>query len=470
MNMQAQEAFGELIQGSFSGPGAVVNTVIVGGGPAGLAPLISAARVGALDEVVSAGLVVVDGGETIGAGAIGRYGINSDSTAETFLSCLKGADPRLAGLLDHPLSVEVAAYGKGAVPLPLVGAFMDVVGAVLHRIVAENPRGSVLTGHQALHVRQRPDGLLETTLRDLRTGTTKAIVSNRVVLATGGHQPLARVHTENVAGSPLLPLYASKLVQSGDVLSTRGMAEVQQRLARCADPRVAIVGGSTSAIATAHALLHNPGSPAFGERAVTVLHRRPLRVFYQSAEAALAEGYDEFGPEDICPISGFVFRLGGFRTDSRELVMRARGIGGRPPEPRLALQQLRSGDDPASRGILERADLIVSALGYRPLALPVLDIQGEPVALFAEGPTMAPLVDSRCRILDASGAPIPGLLGIGLAAGFVPSGGLGGERSFVGQANGLWLWQNDIGALITDAIRQPAVPGVGDRLLELAAQ
>jgi hypothetical protein len=54
--------------------------------------------------------------------------------------------------------------------------------------------------------------------------------------------------------------------------------------------------------------------------------------------------------------------------------------------------------------------------------------------------------------MDSHGNPISGLFGIGLAAGFVPRGKLGGEPSFVGQANGLWLWQNDIGSIIVDAV------------------
>ena len=62
------------------------------------------------------------------------------------------------------------------------------------------------------------------------------------------------------------------------------------------------------------------------------------------------------------------------------------------------------------------------------------------------------MVDRHCRVCDASGAPIGGLYGIGLAAGFVPWGALGGEASFRGQANGLWQWQNDVGLMIVDQI------------------
>jgi hypothetical protein len=53
---------------------------------------------------------------------------------------------------------------------------------------------------------------------------------------------------------------------------------------------------------------------------------------------------------------------------------------------------------------------------------------------------------------------VPGAYGIGLAAGFVPWGALGGEPSFRGNANGLWLWQNNVGQMIVDAVL-PAEPG-----------
>ena len=53
------------------------------------------------------------------------------------------------------------------------------------------------------------------------------------------------------------------------------------------------------------------------------------------------------------------------------------------------------------------------------------------------------------------------MYGIGLAAGFVPWGRLGGEASFRGQANGLWLWQNDVGQMIVDQVLGDAKRAVG---------
>jgi len=77
-------------------------------------------------------------------------------------------------------------------------------------------------------------------------------------------------------------------------------------------------------------------------------------------------------------------------------------------------------------------------------------VDGRPLALAHHAGR--PMVDRHCRLLDADDRPLPGVYGIGLSAGFVPWGRLGGEASFRGQANGLWLWQNDVGQMIVDQL------------------
>jgi hypothetical protein len=195
-------------------------------------------------------------------------------------------------------------------------------------------------------------------------------------------------------------------------------------------------------------------SPALplGAGALTLYHRRPLRPFYPSMEAALADGFTDFGAQDICPVSGFVYRLAGFRLEARELVLRMLGVGGRAPDPRMALRHMHEEDDAAVQRELRAAHVVIGALGYRPRALPLFDVDGSRIALAADAPGRPRLVDQQCRVIDLEGRPVPGVFGIGLASGHVPDGRLGGEASFSGKANGLWLWQNDIGQMIVDQL------------------
>jgi Pyridine nucleotide-disulphide oxidoreductase len=429
--------------------------VIIGGGPAGLAPLLAAHRRGRLAELLQQGVTLVEQSGSVGEGSLGRWCINSDSTGFAFADCLAGpANSELAALRSHPLTKEFIEVGDGTVPLRRAGEFLALVGRTMNQIIAASPNGRVLKRHKAVSTERTRTGWL-TLLRDVETGRPQTIESRNVVLATGASQPVERLRSEQVAGVNLVDRYGQRLLQSSDVLSTSGFAAIREKfVALGRPPRVAIIGGSTSAAAVAHALLNRMPEVPFGPGGVSLLHRRELRIYYPTVEAALADGYTEFGPDDICPISGRVFRLGGFRLDSRELIMRARGIGGRKPEPRLHLHRLGV-DDAASLQLLDDADLVIAALGYRPRALPVFDQAGKRVPLYAETSPQARLVDHHCRVLDAGGNPLPHLFAIGLAAGFVPHGKLGGEPSFRGQANGLWLWQSDVGGLIVDAISSP---------------
>lgn len=436
----------------------VARVVIVGAGPAGTAVLTAASKHGLLPQF-SDGLVMVDRDDVIGRGRLGRYAITSDSTATTFLSAVKdNPHPEIAMLEEHPAARTVRRFTDAmGVPLVDAGPLVQATGERLGALVTSHG-GVVMTGHDVLGAERTGDGLWRVRMRVQASGREFDQLSESIVIATGGHQPLDRIVKQRVAGAPLLALVGDRLMQSDDVLGLGGMARVADLLSTRRAPRVAVIGGSTSAVATIALLLKSVPALPFGAGAVTLLHRRPLRPFYPSVAAAHADGFTDFGPDDVCPVSGFVYRLAGFRLEARELVLRMLGIGGRVPEPRVRLHRISGDDDAEAQTILKDVDLVIAALGYRPVALPLSDIGGRPIALAAE--RGAPMVDPHCRVVAADGQPLPGVYGIGLAAGFVPWGKLGGEPSFRGQANGLWQWQNDVGLMIVEQVLQSAARAV----------
>lgn len=432
--------------------------LIVGGGPAGTALLTAASKQDRLVALARAGLTVVERDDALGGGRLGQYAISSDSTAETFLSAVRNnPHPEIAALIDHPAARQVARFVDAlGVPLSDAGPLLRVTGDRLGAIVAANG-GNVATGHEVVEARRSPQGGWTTRLRRLADGSESERRSHNIVIATGGHQPLDELVAREIAGVPLHRLADGRLIQSDELLALGGLDRAADLLRSKRNPKVAVIGGSTSALASVALLLRSRPGIAFGAGGITLLHRRPLRPFYHSEAAARADNFTDFGPDDICPVSGFVYRLGGFRLEARELVLRMLQVDGRVPDPRVAKHRIVD-DDVEARTIVETADLVIAALGYRPRALSLLDTDGTPVALAAHAGR--PMVDRYCRILDAYDQPIPGAFGIGLAAGFVPWGRMGGEASFRGQANGLWQWQNDVGQMIVDQVlgeRQRAV-------------
>jgi hypothetical protein len=288
-----------------------------------------------------------------------------------------------------------------AIPLKQAAQFLQLVGESICTMVKESRRGHVLMQHRVLYTRRTNDGGWITTVRDEQQGTLRQIRSKSVIVATGAEQPLSRLYSEEVAGQALLRI-------------------------------------------------------PFGSNGVTIVHRRPLRIFYPSAADALSDGYTDFEPQDICPVSGRVYRLAGFRLESRELMMRVLRVGGRDVEPRVRLQQVVPENTAETSKILDDAHVIVAAMGYRPRALTVLDAFGNPISLQCDTDDMVPMVGGSSNVINASGRVITGLYGIGLASGFVPRGRFGGEPSFKGQANSLWLWQHDIGEQIATAVLHDA--------------
>ena len=427
--------------------------VIVGAGPAGLGPLIAAARKGKLQELLDHGVTIVEASASVGRGEIGRYAISSDSAAEAFLDAITETKcPELEALLDHPVAKEIAGKIGEAVSLQTVARFLELVGEQICAIVRASSRGQVLLLHRALETRQTGDGGWITRVRNEQFGTLIEIKSKSVVLATGAAQPVSRLYSETIAGQSLLPKYAGKVLQSGYALTSAGLKQARAELARYQDPKVVVVGGSASAGAVARVLLESKSRIPFGKGGVTVIHRRPMRIFYRSASDALADGYADFSAEDICPVSGRVYRLAGFRLQTRELMMRVLRVGGRKDEPRLTLHQVSGGNQAETRKLFDEAHLIIASMGYRPRALAVLDAAGRPIVLQCSTDEMLGMVNRSSEVLDYSCKRIAGLYGIGLAAGFVPSGSFGGEPSFRGQANSLWLWQHDVGEQIADAV------------------
>jgi dTDP-4-amino-4,6-dideoxygalactose transaminase len=430
----------------------VHSTLIIGGGPAGTALLTAAAKQGRLGALAASGLAVVERAATLGSGQLGHYGIRSDTTAETFLSAIKdNPEDRLAALVDHPAAIRMARH-IGALGAPLRDAG-DLLAATAHQltdIVTENG-GTILTHHDAIGARRTPEGLWATTVQQ-HGAKAYDLVSRHIVLATGGQMRARDVMQAPIAGSTLGELAGARLVIADTIMRDGGVEAVIRRLEGVRAPRIVIIGGSTTALATAVRLLKPVTELPLGADAITVMHRRPLRPFYPSRQAALDDGFSDFTDADICPISGFVYRLAGFRLESRELVLRALSIGGRTPDPRLALFRLDQHDEATARALIAGADLVIGATGYRPRALPLFDADGAPIQLASDGEGTGPLVDRHCRVLAADGSVVAGAFGIGLAAGFVPWGPLGGEPSFRGNANGLWLWQNDVGQMIVDQV------------------
>ena len=428
----------------------VFDTIFLGAGPAGTGPLLCALRRGDHPALLARGMLWIDRSDHMVAGTIGNHDILSDTAGSVLLECLRDhAAAPLAQVMDSPEADEVRRYASGPLPLTVAGRFLRALGGALRRIVDASGTSAFLPNTEVTRVEQRArEFVVDTVASD---GTRCAFRARRVVFAMGGVQRRDALLDAPLAGALRLRHdFETKTVTSAELVTPQGLAAFAARLRDRVEPHVVVLGGSHSAMTAAWLALHRTGAN-FGKAGVEMYCRRTPKVFYPTRRDAALDRYLDWDDDDVCPVTGRVFRLAGLRFNSRELMRSVSGLGDAPAESRLKIVVFDSERDEARlRAALTRADAIVVAFGYRPRLVPL--ICGGRSVLDAVDTGRGPLVDGRCRVLDGDGAVVPDAYGIGLAAGFVPDGDLGGEPSFDGQTNGLWLYQNGVGERILDQL------------------
>ncbi len=419
------------------------SSVVVGGGPGGLGPLVWAAQRGLLDAWLDQGVALVERTGRLG-GTLGRYGICSDSLGGSYLECLEAE--ALASSFHHlreePTTLEMQRYRHGFPPLPLVDSYMGRIGQAMAQAFTSHSASTLHlhTTVQSIHLRR--DGMVALFARD-SMARPRTIVARSAVVALGGRQPWQ----ERAPESGLrFPDNADRRVLSSNVLlSHDGLAAANDIIALAAGRRIVVLGGSHSAYAVAWALLQLPAATTLSEAQIAIVQRRPPRVFYPDRAAAVADLY-HVAPGDICARTQRVNRMGGLRGHGRDMWRQTACRPGTAPEPRVTVLAEQDFSRAELQAMLDEAALVAPCLGYRSATLPMFDADGLRLALNADNNSDA--VDGDCRLLLADGTNLPNVFGIGLGTGFRPTEAMGCEPNFNGQANSLWLYQNDMGALI----------------------
>ncbi len=459
--------FGGVLE-KFKGGTKVFRTLIIGAGGGGTGPLVYAAQKGLLDGLLDSGVAVIDRQCQMGRGSIGQYVIQSDTAGGTLLECLDSVPAKkvFVRTAQSKIKQAIEQHRNVSVPLQLIGDYMTELGGDLQRYMETykaNAPSKFFPRTTATDVRALPDGCLQAhVLVHAENGTVideGNIVAEKLVLSVGGKQNHARTLASPIVPGLMAGQYADKVMFTDVAQQPQGVQAIEQILseshAKRGSKKVLIIGASHSAFSTAWTLLNkvNGQTVPFGAGDVTLLHRDKLKLFYMSKEAAWQDGYTDFNDDDLCPVTQRVYRLGGLRLESRTLLMQIWGMSPGEAERRVRLMKIDAAQGAAHAAeikvLFDEADLVIPAFGYEPNVMPIYDAHGNAINLMCqrEGGRM---VDTECRVLDATGQPLPNVYAIGFVTGYKLTGPLGGEPSYRGQNNGLWLYQNGVGEIIVN--------------------
>jgi len=439
------------------------STIICGGGPAGTGPLVHAVQEGRFDELLDTGVLLIDKGNRIGPGALASYGIRANSLGVAFLECLDRSSSR--GIFDHVRVLPEAlllAEAKGTTPsLRIVADYLAHIGVALKKALDANPRCHVALGTEVMRIQVGAHDRVEVMVKQRSDGVSeseRSYTSQRVVLALGGAGVVLDNSRELVPGLHL-EQYMDKTVHSSELIDvSHGLTAGSVKRLR-ANPRVVILGGSHSAWSAAWMLLNSTGiieKIRFPTASIALLHRSPIRLYYPNSEMALADGYSFDPVADVCPLSGRVNRFGGLRGDALEMARQVLGLVPGHTEPRIQTYQLQGSDalsHDSLRRLFDDAGLIVAAFGYRANVPTIYGPDGCLIDILHTGTGLA--VDASGRVMTRDRKLLSNVFAYGLGAGMAVSPEVGGEPSYRGRTDGVWIYQNDVGRIILRELLPP---------------
>jgi len=200
---------------------------------------------------------------------------------------------------------------------------------------------------------------------------------------------------------------------------------------------VVIVGGSHSAWAAAFNFLNKISRDVeLEEGSIVILHRSPIRMYYGSLEEAETAGYKVDPIKDVCPLTGRVNRYGGLRYHVNIL---AQSVVLAESEKRIKCVHMGAqADQAAIEQLFNDAVLVVAAIGYAARVPTIVDAHGATVTLQSTFGQLTTNAKGQCSNQD--GVLLPNVLAYGLGAGQFSNPEVGGEASFAGRVDGVWLY------------------------------
>lgn len=425
--------------------------VVGGAGVAGMGFLFNALKSGSLADLATSGLIVIDSSDTPGTGMLGQYRITANSVGDVFIDCLR--DPALRDVFEpleySPAYWRIRGQAQSAPPLADVGILMAEASRLVLDHIAR--RYGVKIWHSTT-ITEVICGEDEYCVRVETEGCARLIRCQTLVLNLGGHQDPQ--HLIRSLAEQKLPLSPAVNIQSSDRLLRMNGVQLREVFAPAlaCDGRITVVGGSHSAFS----MLENLADALefAGLQDLTLIHRSQIRLFYESAEEAIAAGYAFDPVRDVCPVSGRINRSGGLRYRAQDIGSEALKSG-RVGKTGVRVQLLQTdggkpGDFEKARAALTESCVVVQCTGYQP-RLPALRHSDGSAMVLRETKGGLDSDPSGCPI-ERGGRRLRGLHLFGLGAGLGVDPLLGSEPSFDGRIYGVWQFHHDASRAVIEAV------------------
>jgi len=419
------------------------NLAVCGAGPAGIGFLLVAYKKNKLNQMIEDGLVIIDKSNRLGGGNLGIYNMTANTTASTFLEVVTNSDHD--NIFEEVIRTsatfkEMDSKNEQPVALKLVSKFLEEISLVLLKYIED--KGGVILKQEEIVSCQKLDNSYSLETCNTTSKQTTIVTTTKIIMNFGATQNRS-TSISILENSDYLEGYSqdkNKVLTTNNIIASPADSEVDIQ------ENMSIVGASHSAFSAIEII-----SKSNKCKNINLIYYPPIRIQYPSESAAIEDGYQFDKIADVCPITRSVNRYGGLRFAARDIALEILKTGKIPnSEINISLIEINGNNISLIQSNFDESDRIVTCFGYE-ANLPIfLDEKGAEFKVKMRG--LGVFVDSNGSIFMETGEKLDNIYAFGIGSGLSISEDIGGEKSFQGRVDGVWLYQNDIGEKIFDNI------------------
>lgn len=415
---------------------------VCGAGPAGVGFLLAAYNKGLLDKLIHDGLIIIDKASVIGGGDLGKYSMTANTTASTFIEIVNDSDHNniFKNIKKNSSTFkEMNSNKEKTISLYLVSQFLEEITSELLKYITQKG-GKVLKEEEIISCQILDGGYLLTS-KNIKNKKVINISAKKLMINFGATQnkstSISILRKSNYLSG--YNLEASKILTTNDIIATpNDEIEIHETMS--------IVGASHSAFSAIEIISRNKKCEN-----INLIYYPPIKIQYPTVTAANDDNYIFDLELDVCPITKGVNRYGGLRFAARDIALSIMKTGKIfDNEVKINLIEINEENTKKIHQCFDESHKIVTCFGYEPNLPTFLNKNGKEFNLKMRA--LGVFVDPNGRVYMENGELLKGFYAFGIGSGLSRSKEIGGERSFQGRVDGVWLYQNDIGERVLNDV------------------
>ncbi|NHB61046.1 SidA/IucD/PvdA family monooxygenase [Photorhabdus sp. RW14-46] len=386
------------------------DVVMCGAGPANISLIPDLLK----DEAIK-NCLILEKTEMVGSGSLKKYKITANSLGSVFLEKFDGCDDELSQYIRSTSEWEHFSANKDKpVELRFVGQYLERIA----RFIQENKYGdrfNILTEAEVKKIKQNEEGNYDITYH--KNNEDYIVSARKVLFNIGGNPNESRLlhNSNNITSGDFIKGFYDEVINKGDVKS------------------ISILGSSHSSVSCLIRLIEQL---EFAGK-INVFVNKDFKLFFDSPSSAESYDYD-FTQEDICPLSNRVNRYSGLRYDSFAF---AQELKERKYKNISILNISEISDDEIIK-LINCDDLLIHCTGYHSKLVEIIDKNNIPLEFKSDRYGL--LTNEKLSPISTSGEVLNNFHTFGLGSGVKTGGENGGEASFHGRIDGVWVYQHVI--------------------------